>query len=600
MVLLFVSAASACSGALPDTATSESNAERYYGTLTPHTAIDALIHDRGIEAPDQSSATPLLEQLEREIEKSDPQGTYRGVTYDLTSGNRLARDWIIQSPNRWGRRATDLPFYPLQCKDCAPDVSLPSCRTDADCGGGGLCGTIWPTPGAVLGSRRRVCLGHSDAMVVSLYDLVTSARRSVDITLLQPAPDTRFLAALRAGIADLARSGRRVAIRILVGQFPPTETDSAAFLADVTAGARDVPNGHIVVTVAAMRSCSAGDICGSFSWNHAKILVVDGREALVGGHNLWSPDYLVDNPVHDLSMRVTGPAALSASRFADALWQFVCANAGQRPTVTMQSFESGETAPGAVCQPSFAAKASASARTGGVPIMGIGRLGAGITTDFANQSELARDLMFGAARTSIRIVQQDIGFIFGRSDTIYPESTLERLANFLETQQGDIYIVLSNQGSAGNSGFSYSTGVPMRTLARHLRDVVSKRYEARRADKNGRLDLSRREGPDPVNAMLCSRVHLAPFRFGPDKEWPRGRTIGNHSKLWMIDDRAFYIGSDNMYPVNLQEYGYIVDDRGAAADLLESYWNPLWQWSQRAAVSGEGVEHCIFRDVFNK
>jgi len=112
--------------------------------------------------------------------------------------------------------------------------------------------------------------------------------------------------------------------------------------------------------------------------------------------------------------------------------------------------------------------------------------------------------------------------------------------------------------------------------------------------------MSVRKGPDPVNAMLCSRVHLAPFRFGPDSTWPGGLTFANHSKFWMVDDRAFYIGSDNLYPVDLQEFGYIVDDRRAAADLLEAYWNPVWQWSQRAAVSGEGVEPCIFRDVFNK
>ena len=49
---------------------------------------------------------------------------------------------------------------------------------------------------------------------------------------------------------------------------------------------------------------------------------VDGREALVGGHNLWTEDYLLDDPVHDLSMQVRGPAAASASRFADRLWQY--------------------------------------------------------------------------------------------------------------------------------------------------------------------------------------------------------------------------------------------------------------------------------------
>lgn len=70
---------------------------------------------------------------------------------------------------------------------------------------------------------------------------------------------------------------------------------------------------------------------------------------------------------------------------------------------------------------------------------------------------------------------------------------------------------------------------------------------------------------------------LASFRFGPDDSWPGSKTIANHSKLWMVDDWIFYVGSDNMYPVNLQGFGFIADDRKAADTLLESYWKPLWQ-----------------------
>ena len=65
----------------------------------------------------------------------------------------------------------------------------------------------------------------------------------------------------------------------------------------------------------------------------------------------------------------------------------------------------------------------------------------------------------------------------------------------------------------------------------------------------------------------------------------------------MVDERAFYIGSDNMYPVNLQEYGFIVDDPAAARELIDTYWKPLRQWSGLAAVSGPGVKDCIFRRI---
>jgi phosphatidylserine/phosphatidylglycerophosphate/cardiolipin synthase-like enzyme len=435
-------------------------------------------------------------------------------------------------------------------------------------------------------------LGHSDALLLPVHDLVAGARRIVDIAALQPVPDTRFLAALRAGLNELAASRRPITVRLIIGQYPPDGVDAAALLSSLTSELRDIPGARLSVSVAAMRSCAVFEDCKSFSWPHAKFIAIDGSEVLAGGHNLWSEDYLVDNPVHDLSMRLRGPAAASASRFADRLWQFVCANLGKKPAVQLASFASAQSPAPGTCPDSLAPPVAAHMASGGTPTLAVGRLGAGITNEFANQSELARDLLFGAARHTIRVSQQDIGFRFGRSDTLFPESTLDRLIDFIEQRDGHVYIVLSNPGATGNSGSTYSNEVTFAAFARHLRDMVQKRIDAR--DPKARYEV--RHGPDPINALLCSHVHLAPIRFGPDAMWPRGMSIANHAKLWMVDDRAFYIGSDNFYPVNLQEFGYILDDQKAAAELLDAYWSPLWQWSQRAAVSGDGVERCIFRE----
>ena len=342
-----------------------------------------------------------------------------------------------------------------------------------------------------------------------------------------------------------------------------------------------------------MRSCTAFETCKSFSWTHAKFIAIDGREALVGGHNLWSEDYLVDNPVHDLSMLVRGPAAASASRFADRLWQFVCANLDKKAVDRARELCQRTRAwrPASVPRrsrwPARRARRPAACRSwrsdGSAPAS---------PQDFANQSELARDLDLrrGAQRPSASS-QQDIGFRFGRSDALFPESTLDRADRLHEQRDGHVYIVLSNPARPATAAAPTTTtsrcGPSRATCATWCRSA-SRRATPRRATRSA-------AGPDPVNALLCSHVHLAPLRFGPDATWPGGMTIANHAKLWMVDDRVFYIGSDNLYPVNLQEFGYIVDDRKAAAELLDAYWKPLWQWSRRAAVSGDGVETCIFR-----
>ncbi|MBS0221752.1 MAG: hypothetical protein JSR91_13515 [Proteobacteria bacterium] len=596
LICLFFGILAACSGMIPNTAIPRHLAMRFIGALDAATPVATVIHDRGIHVPDPTSNTPILEQLEAELARSDVHHAFAGVTYDLTQGNRLGRDWIVQSPSWWGRRAGDLTFYPLDCTNCEQDVRLPLCASDADCPGGGTCNEIWPRPGSARNAKRKVCFGHSDALIVRIHDLIAGARQRVDINLLEPPPSTRFLGAVRDALDSLARTRRAISVRVLIGQYPTGDVDVPAFLKALTEGLDGIGGSRLSVSVSAMRSCVAFEDCDSYSWNHSKILTVDGREALVGGHNLWSDDYLIDNPVHDLSMQVTGPAAASAAHFADALWRYVCANLDKGKAISVASLPAGASLPIRECLPPEPLPTSPQAKSGGVPILGVGRLAAGITKDFANQSELARDLMLGTARHSIRIVQQDLGFNLGRADTLFPDSTFDRLVDFLRREQGDIYIVLSDLGAVGDSGSSYSNNVTLGQVAQHLRDAVQRRIYAR--DPLARYAV--RRGPDPVNALLCSRVHIAPFRFGPDAAWPGGRPIANHAKFWMVDDRIFYIGSDNMYPVNLQEYGYILDDTKAASDLIAAYWNPLWEWSRRAAVSGPGVEPCIFRVIPNK
>ena len=146
--------------------------------------------------------------------------------------------------------------------------------------------------------------------------------------------------------------------------------------------------------------------------------------------------------------------------------------------------------------------------------------------------------------------------------------------------RGDVYLVLSSDGALGRSKSTYSNGIKIASVADKMLQVAK-----------GHSSLAE---PALID-LLCRHFHLAPFRFGPDASWPGKHPIGNHGKFWMVDDRYFYIGSDNLYPVDLQEFGYILDDRAAAAELRRSYWNPLWRWSREAAISGSDAPVCVLR-----
>ena len=566
---------------LPNSVSPDGSVEQTYGAIAAATPLITIVQQKHIRPLNPASKRPLLDQAMTELTKTDPEGHYRGITYNLTKNNVLSQDWLIQTPAVWGRHSADVSYIPLKCPGCEPDVLLPSCRSDADCRTtGGTCGRLATLDAYSSVPEGRVCLGQSDAVIDRFYRLVAGAKRTVDITALQPPPDYRFLAALRNGVTKLAHSGRAVTVRILIGQYPPEGVDAKALLSQLVRDAQAVRNSRITVYSAAMRSCAGDPSCGAFSWNHAKIVAIDGKAALVGGHNMWSEDYLIDEPVHDLSKQVQGAAAADADHFADTLWQFVCDHEGGDAAVSAFMYRSDATI-GPGCLPRIDVPARQSAGDAGIPVLAIGRLGAGITTDFASHDDLARDLIFGAARHSIRVAQQDVGISqLGRADAIYPDSALKHWMDFMLAGRGDVYLVLSNLDAKGRSKSTYSNSLPLEAVAEKMLQTAQARSTLPR--------------PALVD-LLCSHFHLASFRFGPDTTWPGNHPIGNHSKFWMVDDRYFYIGSDNLYPVDLQEFGYIVDDREAAAEVLKSYWDPLWRWSRQAAISGNDAPRCVLR-----
>jgi len=568
---------------LPDAARLESAGDQTNGAITNATPLAAVISKQHVRPLDPAAGIPLLDQAMIELAKTDPESRHRGITYNLTKDNVLDPDWLVQTPKVWGRKSATVGFIPLECKGkCDPDFHLPFCRRSSDCGvHGAVCGHLHAFDASSDLAGKRLCLGHSDAVLDRFYRPIIDARQAVDITALQPAPDFRFLATLRNAVTMLARSHRAVTVRILIGQYPPDGADAKALLEELVRDAKAVPGARLTVYAAAMRSCTASLSCGSLSWNHAKIVAVDGKSALVGGHNMWSQDYLIDQPVFDISMQVQGSAAIDAHRYADKLWRYVCEHDDPLNAVSTFVYRSGIPKISSGCLEKIQLPSQPPAAISGVSVLASARLGAGITTDFANQDDLARDLIFGAARHDILVAQQDVAFLQpGQIDPLYPELTLNAWAEIMLAGRGDVFLVLSSAGAKGRSKFDYSNGVSLEAVAKKML-AAAKAHSAL---------------PQPALIdLLCRHFHLAPFRFGPDATWPGGHPIGNHGKFWMVDDRYFYLGSDNLYPVDLQEFGYIVDDRAAAAELRRNYWDPLWRWSLASAISGEDAPSCVLR-----
>ena len=155
--------------------------------------------------------------------------------------------------------------------------------------------------------------------------------------------------------------------------------------------------------------------------------------------------------------------------------------------------------------------------------------------------------------------------------------------------EGHIQIVLSAPGATTGSNTDYRSGISIQAVW----NKIAYWADQLGCDEHGTGELSHME----VVSRLRSSLEIVPFRFksGASRWTPLSsqrcgqrqvpREIGNHAKVMIIDDRFFYVGSQNLYTTDLQEYGWIVEGEAETREFLAKYWEPLWKAS--ASLSEE-------------
>merc|ERR1719356_2337531 len=147
-------------------------------------------------------------------------------------------------------------------------------------------------------------------------DIISRATEWVDFASLGP-PDGKFLEHIAIALKTLADSGKSVTVRILTGNIIGMPTDNVALCEALTTfPGHELPHGSkLKLYVGSWRKGT--------SWNHSKIVAVDGKYLLQGGHNVWDPHYLSYNPVRDLSMEAEGQVAEDGHIFCNRMWKFI-------------------------------------------------------------------------------------------------------------------------------------------------------------------------------------------------------------------------------------------------------------------------------------
>ncbi|MGX7760635.1 phospholipase D-like domain-containing protein [Streptomyces angustmyceticus] len=497
--------------------------------------------------------TPHLDAIERSLRDTSPG--LEGSVWQRTDGNRLdAPDgdpagWLLQTPGCWGDAG---------CKDRA-------------------------------GTRRLL-----DKMTRNIAD----ARHTVDISSLAPFPNGGFEDAVVAGLKASVAAGHSPRVRILVGAAPIYHLNVVpSRYRDELISKLGAAAGKVTLNVASMTTSKT-----SLSWNHSKLLVVDGKTAITGGINGWKDDYLdTAHPVSDVDMALSGPAARSAGKYLDTLWDWTCRNASDPAKVWLA------TSNDASCMPSMEQDEAGSAPaepTGDVPVIAVGGLGVGIKEsdpssgyhpdlptapdtkctvglhdntnadrdyDTVNPEENALRSLIASARSHVEISQQDLNATCPPLPR-YDIRTYDTLAGKLAAGV-KVRIVVSdpaNRGAVGSGGYSQIKSLD------EISDTLRKRLVALTGDN------------EKASRALCGNLQLASFRSSDAAKWADGKPYALHHKLVSVDDSAFYIGSKNLYPAWLQDFGYIVESPAAAKQLKTELLDPEWKYSQQAAATPAG------------
>ncbi|UKZ50503.1 hypothetical protein TrVGV298_004766 [Trichoderma virens] len=528
---------------------------------------------------------PILDVLNHEYYSK------KGRTWNVSYNNSLTPDWVITTPNHPFASYSDFempiadtvehngfflkPFVsgePIDPRHPAVDIA-----------------SSVQSPG---NSPLKLHAGHSRRIYEEMYNMITSGTKFVDIMSMLMQNDTptgQFKAAVRNAITYLSNKpgAEHLKMRIMFGapltfvgnldypsEAPGPFRAADVLLSDLT---RDITNANCQMTIYVGYSCWDSP----FTWNHAKIIAVDGSSAMTGGHNMWYHAYLGQNPRFDATMKLSGLAAEDAHLFAETVW-----NASiQKP----YSIPFNPTDPGSEASPSFVSGAAmlpnrryvtqaaanppsrlysatipvspsdpARMSGSGVPVLSVARM----LDDApgAAPGDKALVALLDSATSTIYISGQGL-----------KDHTFELVRNYW------IDDFMSAIGRALKRGVQvkiFLSSIDAGSYAGDQPTVVIEKIG------NGLSGMT----PGAARVVL-QRLSVQSFpsssRWGLNPNIDGQRGIGNHAKLICVDSRAVSIGSQNFYPswpAQLSEFTYIFESQTQAQQLMDSYFTPLAAW----------------------
>lgn len=312
---------------------------------------------------------------------------------------------------------------------------------------------------------------------------------------------------------------------------------------------------------------------------------------------MWDPHYLEHDPIHDLSLELEGECAHDGHKYANRQWDFVESNQETfwgtlgstmpdylpqvaHTRVTVSEWPKDVAAEHAPYYRSKIVEELAEPVDDSVPIITMGRYGS--LTDTDRPSDDAFIAMIDSAQTIIHCALQDLGPVcipgtkIALPGTSWPKPYFSALGRAIYERGVDVEIVLSNPASIPGGltplEAAYGNGWDCNDVSSELIKRIKK-------------DFPDAED-DVLREKVSSNLRVCFIKNESGNAWEDDMTLGLHSKHFIIDDVAAYIGSQNLYVCDLAEWGVLIDDEETIQKFMAEYWTPMWENSH----TGEDVD----------
>ena len=359
-------------------------------------------------------------------------------------------------------------------------------------------------------------------------------------------------------------------------------------LGKITEGLPKGGNGNLKVYMTASRTFGKGLLGeGILSWNHAKIVAIDGKTLFSGGNNLWGI-YLGDTPPMDAATIINGDAALYAHKFADILWNEHLEKVKTKEETHIREWNDSaadlitvKEVPLAKSILNFTSSPKTSNK--GLKVLSVGQLNAKAENKNDKLTNLPTSTLKEAikyildhAKNSIYISQQAIAHGFINKFVNHVDKAIIRILIKKALSGIPVKIILSNK-QAGHDTTSHISNT-------ELINIIWQVAKEMGIDDN----LANRK-------LLCENIDLGYIRVDEVTEtYPNTKeSFANHAKTIMVDQSVFLIGSHNLYaqyPAQLAEFSTIIEDPKTVKKYYNDYWLPLIQNSSRTFLS---IEACL-------